>query len=115
MSKVYMDVFKAFSVISMELCNTFTSLKCELMSLCPDKKVVHSISDSNRRKVSMNSTRKIPVNCPHCGHSVPISDIGWWYIFKDLDSLGKAAIGCPSCERLFLIREEDETGPFVTK
>lgn len=59
--------------------------------------------------------KKFPVVCPHCRKEVEVGDFGWLEIFDDLSQFGKTVLDCPHCKRLFLIREEDEDGPFITK
>ena len=59
--------------------------------------------------------KKFPVVCPHCRKEVEVGDFGWLEIFDDLSQFGKTVVHCPDCKRLFLIREEDEDGPFITK
>lgn len=58
--------------------------------------------------------RKIPVKCPYCKNDQHIGDFGWLGIFDDLDMFGKTVMSCANCNRYYLIREEDDTGPFVT-
>lgn len=59
--------------------------------------------------------RKFPVICPHCKTEVLITDFGWLGIFDDLDMFGKTVVCCTGCKLYFLIRDEDEDGPFITK
>ena len=59
--------------------------------------------------------RKFPIKCPRCEQEVTIGDFGWLSIFDDLDMFGKTVVECDKCRRLFIIREEDDSGPFVTK
>lgn len=58
---------------------------------------------------------KFPVICPHCRIEVQVGDFGWLDIFDDLSQFGKTVLDCPHCKRLFMIREEDEDGPFVCR
>lgn len=59
--------------------------------------------------------RKFPVICPYCNTVLHIGTIGWLEIFDNLDMFGKTVVRCSECRRYFLIREEDEDGPFITK
>lgn len=58
--------------------------------------------------------RKRPLFCPRCNEEVIIGDFAWLEIFDDLDRFGKTVLKCPHCRRYFIIREEDEDGPFIT-
>lgn len=59
--------------------------------------------------------RKFPVKCPHCQSEQHIGDVEWLGIFDDLDLFGKTVMCCQVCDKWYLIRDEDEDGPFVTK
>lgn len=59
--------------------------------------------------------RKFPIVCPHCKNNVVLGDCGWLGVFDDLSQFGKSVIHCGNCKNMFLIREEDEDGPFITK
>lgn len=63
----------------------------------------------------MEEKRKFPVECPYCQSEQHIGTVGWLNIFDDLDMFGKTVVRCGKCLKLFLIREEDENGPFVTR
>ena len=59
--------------------------------------------------------RKFPLICPHCKHEQTISNPHWLLIFDELDHVGKAVLWCVTCQMYYLIREEDDSGPFITK
>lgn len=59
--------------------------------------------------------RKIKVVCPHCHSELDIDDYTWKFIFDDLDEFGKSVLWCEECGLYFLIREEDDDGPFCCK
>ena len=59
--------------------------------------------------------RKFPVKCPRCYSDVHIGDFGWLGIFDDLDMFGKTVVKCSECRKYFIIREEEEGKPFITK
>lgn len=59
--------------------------------------------------------RKFPVECPHCRIDLLLCDSTWLKIFDELDMYGKAVVECANCSKFFLIRDEDEDGPFITK
>ena len=59
--------------------------------------------------------RMIDVICPHCHSELDIDDFTWKFIFDDLDEVGKSVVLCEKCGLYFLIREEDDDGPFCTK
>lgn len=58
--------------------------------------------------------KKFPVKCPHCEYDQPLGDFSWLGIFDDLSQFGKTVLRCVRCRKWFQIREEDNTGPFVT-
>lgn len=58
--------------------------------------------------------KKFPVKCPHCQHDQPLDDFSWLGIFDDLSQFGKTVWRCVKCRKWFVIREEDDSGPFVT-
>ena len=59
--------------------------------------------------------KKFPIKCPYCHREPYVGDIGWLTIFDDLSMFGKTVVKCSECRKLFIIREEDEDGPFVMK
>lgn len=59
--------------------------------------------------------RKFKVVCPHCQSELDLSDREWLDIFDDLYEVGKSVLWCEECGLYFLIREEDDDGPFCTK
>lgn len=59
--------------------------------------------------------KKFDFFCPHCCTKVEDSIIPWNGIWDDLNEFGKAVFQCQRCGKLFIIREEDDDGPFVCK
>lgn len=58
--------------------------------------------------------RIIEVVCPRCNSELDIDDFTWKCILDDLDDVGKSVVWCEECGLYFLIREEDEDGPFCS-
>ena len=58
--------------------------------------------------------RSLLIACPRCRDKRMVIEPELTYIFDDLNKFGKAVIWCDHCCKYFLIREEDDDGPFVT-
>lgn len=59
--------------------------------------------------------RKFKIICPHCKTKQHPGDFSWLGIFGDLDMFGKTVMYCTNCCKYYIIRDEDEDGPFTTK
>lgn len=53
--------------------------------------------------------------CPYCGRKVEYGPIGLATLEEDLNMFGKHVVICRrGCGQAYLIRDEDETGPFIS-
>ena len=57
--------------------------------------------------------KKFRIVCPRCRNDIDVNDFAWLGIFDDLSQFGKTVMRCHHCKRWFIIREEDEDGPFI--
>lgn len=59
--------------------------------------------------------RKFKIVCPYCKTEQHLGDFSWLKIFDNLDMFGKTVLRCANCRRYYIIRDEDDDAPFVTK